>query len=317
MNLVPNQEEMKTIYTMAKSAHNSKFYDSLGGEAGILSIMLLARELEIPPMQAITGGIWNIQGKVEMSARMMNMKIRQAGHKLFINMEHTGCQIKGIRKDTQDEFTVSFTLKDAEKAGLSNRDNWKKYPREMCFARCLSIMARVLFPDVIGNCYVEGEVKEESIPPSIDVTASSVKNISYTDSKEEKKDQSPNSKNTQEPVEPIEPNITDEELEELLTLSEAIINPLKKEEVKDFFVKSRSKIKSSEMEKFRNRISTSVQKNEILDSQYMELVQLCGKLPIKEDRIERIEWLSKMKDTLTYDRYLEIKEEIDLEIPQS
>lgn len=156
--LIPKNEELNALQLMSKAALNSKFYNNLGGEAGILSIMLLARELNIPPMQALSGGIWNIQGKVEMSARMMNMKIRQAGHKLKVTMADTSCEVVGERKDTGETFTATFTLKDAERAGCLNKTVWKQYPREMFFARALSLCARVLFPDVIGNCYVEGEI---------------------------------------------------------------------------------------------------------------------------------------------------------------
>lgn len=161
--LFPKNEEMQTLQVMAKAACNSKFYNNLGGEAGILSIMLLARELNIPPMQALSGGIWNIQGKVEMSARMMNMKIRQAGHELKVTMSDTACEVYGKRKDTGEEFTGVFTLKDAERAGCLNKTVWKQYPREMLFARALSLCARILFPDVIGNCYVEGEIELKEV----------------------------------------------------------------------------------------------------------------------------------------------------------
>lgn len=158
--LIPDQQAINTISYMAKQAANSKFYANLGGESGIIAIMLLARELDISPMQALSGGIWNIQGKVEMSARMMNMKIRQAGHKLKIDSGASSCSITGIRKDTGEELSLTYTLEDAARAGLTGRDTWKKFPREMLFNRCLSLVARMLFPDVIGNCYVEGEIRE-------------------------------------------------------------------------------------------------------------------------------------------------------------
>ncbi len=158
--LIPSSEQFNALAYMAKSANASKFYQKVGGEEGLLSIMLLARELDIPPMQALSGGIWNIQGKVEMSARMMNMKIRQAGHKMKIDSDSKRCIITGTRKDTSEELTVTFSMEDATRAGLASGNVWQKYPREMLFNRCLSIIARMLFPDVIGNCYVEGEIKE-------------------------------------------------------------------------------------------------------------------------------------------------------------
>lgn len=169
--LVPSQNEFQLLDQMAKAANASKYYDKLGGTPGILSIMLLARELDVPPMQALSGGIWNIQGKVEMSARLMNMKIRQAGHKLKIEMGTEQCTIVGVRKDTGEEMTCTFSMKDADRAGLAGRDTWKKYPREMLFARCLSLLARALFPDVIGNCYVEGEIRDiEKEDRTLDMT---------------------------------------------------------------------------------------------------------------------------------------------------
>lgn len=168
--LVPSQQNLQSLEFMAKNAHQSKFYASLGGEAGIMSIMLLARELNVPPMIALSGGIWNIQGKVEMSARLMNMKIREAGHKMEIECSHTFCKIKGIRKDTGESNTVTFTIEDAQRAGLASRDVWKKNPDDMLFARCLSKLARRLFPDVIGNCYVENEIRESLDDKKFDKT---------------------------------------------------------------------------------------------------------------------------------------------------
>ena len=159
--LIPTPDQYNALACMAKSANASKFYQKVGGEEGLLSIMLLARELDVSPMMALAGGIWNIQGKVEMSARMMNMKIRQSGHKMKIDQDTNRCIITGTRKDTGEELTVTFSMEDAKRAELAGGNVWKKYPREMLFNRCLSIIARMLFPDVIGNCYVEGEISDE------------------------------------------------------------------------------------------------------------------------------------------------------------
>lgn len=162
MELIPTELQLENLKKMAKAAHESGFYSKVGNEAGLFSIMLLANELGVQPMQALSGGIWNINGKIEMSSRLMNMKIRQAGHKLEV-IEHTtdGCVIKGTRKDTGEYYTATFKKNDADRAKCLDKPIWKNYPREMYFARALSILARILFPDVIGNCYVEGEISKE------------------------------------------------------------------------------------------------------------------------------------------------------------
>src|SRR5580692_5087918 len=90
-NKVPNEAEIKSLQMVATIAANNPHWRKLGGNgkpeeitATILSVMLLARELGFSPMQAISGGINNIQGKFEISARLMNQAIRNRGHKVQV-----------------------------------------------------------------------------------------------------------------------------------------------------------------------------------------------------------------------------------------
>ncbi len=164
-NNFPSEGELKSVSLIAKTAHASGLYGGIGGEARILMILLAAKELGIPPCMALNGGIWNIQGKVEISSRLMNSMIRQRGHTMHITSNSQECIIKGKRKDTGEEHVEKFTWAMAEKAGLSKGNVWQKYPEDMLYNRCMSRLARRLFPDVIGTSYVEGEIKE-SLPPS-------------------------------------------------------------------------------------------------------------------------------------------------------
>lgn len=168
--LIPSMEEMATYQTVAKKAADSKLFDKLGGEAGILSIMLMARELGIPPMQSIMGGMNVIQGKVEISPRLMNTMIRQAGHKMeIVKCDNKVCEIKGIRSDTKETYVAQYTIEDARAAGLiRGGGGWDKFPSDMLFARCISRLARRLFADVISTAYIEGEISEpEGDKPNI------------------------------------------------------------------------------------------------------------------------------------------------------
>jgi len=90
----------------------------------------------------------------------MNGLIRRAGHSIKIVVSSdTHCTLLGTRSDG-DSFETSFTMDDAIKAGLASGNVWKKYPADMLYNRCMSRLARRLFSDVIGNAYVEGEIKE-------------------------------------------------------------------------------------------------------------------------------------------------------------
>lgn len=177
-SLIPSEHEMMVFHTMAEQAVESKMYKGIGDKAGVMMIMLAARELGLPPMQSLNGGINIIQGKVELSARMMNALMRKAGIGIEVK-ESTDekCTIVGHRGHP---IAVSYTIEDARKAGLIKAGGgWTKNPKDMLFARAISRLARQIAPDIIGGCYVEGEISGE-----VTVVESDVKPL-YTPSFDE------------------------------------------------------------------------------------------------------------------------------------
>lgn len=178
---LPTETELKSYQIVATIASNNPHWKKLGGNgkseeivATILSVMLLARELGFSPMQAVSGGINNIQGKFEISARLMNQAIRARGHKMQQRLlTDEVCTLWGKRKDTGEEMEVSYHIEEARRSGLVRDGSpWKKTPQDMLFARCISRLARRLYPDCIGSCYIEGELQESILkqsPQSIDL----------------------------------------------------------------------------------------------------------------------------------------------------
>lgn len=162
---IPNQHEMMVYHTMAEQAVASKMYKGIGDINGVKMILLSAREIGIPPMQALNGGLNIINGKVEISARMMSALIRDAGHQIKVKIStDDSCTLMGTRADTGETEEATFSLADAQKAGLVRTGGgWTKFPKDMCFARALSRLARQLFSDVIGIGYVEGEIKPTEV----------------------------------------------------------------------------------------------------------------------------------------------------------
>lgn len=158
---MPTPQEFQMLQVIAKNAQDSGLYAGVGQQSKIFMVLLAARELGVSPMLALNGGIWNISGKIEISARLMNGLIRRAGHSIKIIISNDEiCTLLGVRGDNGDKFECSFSMADASKAGLSGGNVWKKYPADMLYNRCMSRLARRLFSDVIGNCYVEGEIRE-------------------------------------------------------------------------------------------------------------------------------------------------------------
>lgn len=162
--MLPSAQEFQMFQTIAKSAQASGLYQ--GDANKIFMVILAAHELGIPPVMALNKGLWNIQGSIEISARLMSGMIRRKGHLLTIRGDNISCSVIGKRCDTGEVHEEIFTIEMAKQAGLIrlNRDGspgmWMKYPEDMLYNRALSRLARRLFADVIGTAYVEGEVRE-------------------------------------------------------------------------------------------------------------------------------------------------------------
>lgn len=166
-------DEIQETRVLVESLLKTKHYQRLGPE-GIFAIIQKAKATNVNPLDALNGGMYYVQGKVEMSAFMMNQLIRQAGHSISKDQQSDDavCILHGKRADTGDTWTEIFSINDAKRAGIyRGGTGWTKYPRNMLFARALSNLARMLFPDVIKGCYVEGELGTEptqEIASSID-----------------------------------------------------------------------------------------------------------------------------------------------------
>jgi hypothetical protein len=154
--------DLQNTEKVVRALMASKHYDKLGA-SGIYAILQKAKSMGINQMDAINGGCYYVQGKVEMSSQMMNRLIRSKGHSIQKDEKSskTCCILHGKRSDNGDKWTVEFDLEDAKKAGIYKSGGpWEKYPGVMCFNRALSMLARQLFPDIIVDCYVQGEISE-------------------------------------------------------------------------------------------------------------------------------------------------------------
>lgn len=165
-SMLPTPEELKVLEAIVKYGVDSRFLEKLGGndkERGIaaaMSIALYAREMDLPVMSCLFGGVNLIGGKPELSPQMENAIIRKSGHILkTIAHDDTKCTIYAKRRDTGEEMTVTATIDDAKRAGIY-KNAWTTYPRNMLYKTALSNLAKWLFADTVGIAYVEGEISD-------------------------------------------------------------------------------------------------------------------------------------------------------------
>jgi len=147
--------ELSTREVAAACAGSGFFADSRDAGQAIVK-MAAARELGMGPMAGMTG-VYIVKGRVTLSANLMAAAIQKSGTHRYRVRKHTNqeCSIEFFEKEADGTWeslaTVTFTEADAKAAGLSSGDNWRKYPKNMLFARAMSNGAKWHTPGVFAG----------------------------------------------------------------------------------------------------------------------------------------------------------------------
>lgn len=114
-----------------------------------VSVVLMGRELGLAPMTALNN-ISVINGKPTLEAKLMLAlvfrKYPTAHYRIIKNDTQIAEVEMGRTKETAAKF--SFTIVQAQQAGLTNKDSWKNYPADMLVWRAVSRACRMTFPEV-------------------------------------------------------------------------------------------------------------------------------------------------------------------------
>ncbi|HKV67860.1 MAG TPA: hypothetical protein VJN72_07210 [Gaiellales bacterium] len=146
-------------------ASSAYFADAREAAQAAVKIMAGA-ELGIGPIASMRG-IDIIKGEVSLSAGMVAAMVRRSGVYDYRVAEWTNerCEIVFTRKGRPLTPSSVFDLQDAERAGLRG-DNYRKFPRNMLFARAMTNGARVHCPEVfVGAVYTPDELVDGEVVP--------------------------------------------------------------------------------------------------------------------------------------------------------
>lgn len=158
-SLIPFASEWDAMKQMAEVLVESGFLPpNLNTPNKALTVLLAGRELGVPPMQAIRG-IHVVNGRPSLSAELMLALAYQniPGFKFEVQGNEQVCKVTGQRPGGSP-ITISFSISDAQRAGIANGDNWRKYPAAMLRARATSACLRIVAPDAIRGIYTPDEI---------------------------------------------------------------------------------------------------------------------------------------------------------------
>lgn len=171
-SLTAYAQDLKAKFDVAKVLFESGMIPaSFKTPQAVYAVVLMGGEYGFSPMKSLELFDY-IQGRCAMRVSgLMALCIKNRGRFQTIKEDDTGTTIKGQRFDSEGksiwEETITFTIMDAKKAGLIDKDNWKKYPREMCYARAASRLCKRGWADVLGGLAVTEELRDNE---AIDIT---------------------------------------------------------------------------------------------------------------------------------------------------
>jgi hypothetical protein len=157
--------ELPAIFTLAKALTKAGGFipQHLKNEGEIAAVILAGRELGLPPMTSLRS-LSLIKGKVTLAADVQLALMVKAGAKhRWLSDGSNGVAKLELTRPGYEPHTSTFTLEDAQKAGLASQENYKKHQGAMLRARAVSAAARAYMPDVLAGCYVPGELEEDQV----------------------------------------------------------------------------------------------------------------------------------------------------------
>ena len=155
MNAVVRFEEMQLM--AASVAKGGLFGVKTPDQA--ISLMLLCQAEGLHPMTAVSQ-YHIIQGRPALKSDALLARFQQAGGKVEWPVYQDDKVTGRFSHPQGGTLEVTWTMKDAARAGLTNKEVWRQYPRSMLRARVLAEGIRTVFPGVMAGTYTVEEVRD-------------------------------------------------------------------------------------------------------------------------------------------------------------
>ena len=140
---------------LAKAVMDSRLFAAYANPQAAFLVIMAGREFGLGTMASLRS-FHIVEGRPCLSAQaMMGLCLRHHSCQLFrvVSASAEEVVVEAQRNGWSSPSTWSFTIQDAEQAGLTSRQNWRKYPRAMLTNRCIAEASRFWFPDVVGGLY--------------------------------------------------------------------------------------------------------------------------------------------------------------------
>jgi hypothetical protein len=150
-NAIQIYDNFDNLQRAAIALQQSGYFKDAATKAQAITKVMAGHELGLPPFASMAG-IHVIQGKPVLGSNVIatlvkndpryDYRVKQADDKACVLTWY---------EDGQEVGVAGFTIQEAQNAGLTGKDNWKKYTSDMLFARAISRGARRFAPGIFGG----------------------------------------------------------------------------------------------------------------------------------------------------------------------
>jgi 5'-3' exonuclease len=158
---------MEQARKLARDLFDSRMFSSYGTPQGVLSTVMVGRELGLPAMASLRS-IHNLDGKHTLSASLMAALVMKSGLAEFfepISFDEKQATFETKRKGARSPVRLTHTIEMARQAWPKSEDawaksGWGKNPTDMLVARAQARLARLVYPDLLAGLYTPEELTD-------------------------------------------------------------------------------------------------------------------------------------------------------------
>lgn len=126
------------------------------------AVMLAGAEFDLGPMQSLRS-LQVVKGKIGFTADFTVAQcLASPKCKYFRLVESTDkvATFETLREGDPEPTRLSYTIQQAQRAGLTKNDTWSRHTEAMLRARCAAALARAIYPDRVAGVRTPDEVEE-------------------------------------------------------------------------------------------------------------------------------------------------------------
>lgn len=313
-------EALRFAEMLSKSSIVPKDYQ--GNAGNILVAIQWGVEIGLQPLQAMQN-IAVINGRPSIWGDAMLAIVRGSGLLEYIREEPTdeSCTCT-IKRKGEDPVTRTFTMADANKAGLANKQGpWTQYPKRMMQMRARAYALRDVFPDVLRGVEVAEIARDLPVPEKdmgkadvIDETkpAATTKTAAL-------KNRIAAKKSTREPVTlqvvmaAIGSATTLDELKKTADMAAGLTNPDDKEQARKAYTEKKAALKSESVDPDTGEITQQTQDETIPASEIANQIENAKTLDDLYMAADGIRFVPQEQQDELNRMYEEAKKRFDIE----